>query len=129
MAIIDLGVSTSAALSVCRVAPRPAVIDCIEYHNHSGEGMMPLDGDVLLCFAPASMPGQVPLKSAEVFFVPRLTMVTIRRGVWHCAAYAAGSERVNVLIVLPERTYANDCTVLTLEEEGQLTFEQEKRCV
>jgi ureidoglycolate lyase len=124
MIVLDLGVSTSASFSICRVNPRPDVVDILEYHNNTGEGILPLDGDVLLCFAPASPPGGIPLCDAEVFFVPQHTMVTIRPGVWHYAPYATGSESVNVLIVLPERTYAKDCTVVEIPNEEQPVIER-----
>ena len=122
LAVLDLGSHTSASFSICRIGNRPTVIDCLEYHNCTGEGMMPLDGDVYLCFAPASLANEIPLENVEVFFVPRHTMITIRPGVWHCAAYTVGSDSVDVLIILPERTYTNDCVVVPLIDGNQIEF-------
>ena len=100
--------------STCRIEPREAIIDVMEYHSSTGEGVLPLDGDVLVQVAPATPPN-VPFAAdlLRVFLVPQGTMVCLRPGVWHHAPFAL-QGLVNVLIVLPERTYANDCTVLEL---------------
>ena len=45
--------------------------------------------------------------------------VSIRPGVWHHAPFALDTDCANVLILLPERIYANDCTVVELAPERQ----------
>lgn len=124
---LTLGDAHAASFSVCRVAPRPAIIDVVEYHNTCGEGILPLDGDVLLQVGPATPAGQVPLDQIEVFHVPRGTMVMIHPGVWHHAPFAYGKNPVNVLIVLPERTYVNDCHVHPLARAKQLPIQNGSR--
>ena len=52
------------------------------------------------------------------------TIVSLRPGIWHHAPFAYNSEYVNVMIVLPERTYANDCTVYEIPEERRIEIEQ-----
>lgn len=123
MVQLGLGQTNIASFSVCRVMERPWVINCIEYHNNTGEGMLPLDGDVVLYFAPATPNGIIPLDSFDAFLVPKGTLVTIRPGVWHCGAFTANSRYVNVLIVLPERVYANDCEIFDLTEEKRIIIE------
>ena len=54
----------------------------------------------------------------QVFRVPMGTMVVLRPGVWHHAPFTVDDDPANVLIVLPERTYANDCLVVELGEDG-----------
>jgi ureidoglycolate lyase len=111
----DLGGSAIASFSICRVEKRPLAIDTVEYHTRTGEGMLPLDNDVLIHVAPASPAGaDAPLDKIQVFRVPRGTMVVLRPGVWHHAPFTVNDAPANVLIVLPERTYANDCTVVEL---------------
>jgi len=119
---VDLGSSASASFSVCRVGRRPLVVDTLEYHDVCGEGILPLDADVLIHVAPATLPGVIPLEKIEVFRVPRGTMVSIKAGVWHHAPYALNTEVANVLIVLPERTYALDCEVCELEKKDQVAI-------
>lgn len=128
MVPLALGAGGAACVSVTQVQPRPFVVEKLEYHTNTGEGFMPLDGDVLVHLAPAGRAGTVPYDRIEAFYVPRGTFVAIRPGVWHQAPFAAHGETVHVQNILPERTYANDCVVVTLEEEHKLTlgFEAEK---
>jgi ureidoglycolate lyase len=122
MELLNLGTNT-AAFSVTRVSKRPQVIAKLEFHSHSGEGMLPLDGDVLIHVALATRNGEVPLDRIEVFRVPKGTLVTLRPGVWHHAPFVYGSDWVNVLVVLPERTYANDCFVHQIPAEERIEIE------
>lgn len=121
---LSFGQSNTGSFSICRVLKRPLIIDNIEFHTFAGEGVLPLDGDILLSVAPATASGDVPDDRIEVFKVPKGTMVTIYPGVWHSAPFTYGSECVNVLIVLPERVYANDCSVVKLNEEKCLGIDK-----
>ena len=115
----DLGSTGIASFSTCRVEPRERVIDVTEMHSATGEGILPLDNDVLIHVAPASPTGAaIPLDKMQVFRVPMGTMVVLRPGVWHHAPFTVDDDPANVLIVLPERTYANDCLVVELGEDG-----------
>jgi len=110
----------ASSYSICRVARRPFVIDVSEYHDACSEIVMPLDGDILMHVAPAGPQKEFPAASAEVFLVPRGTLCVARPGVWHHAPFAFGCEVVNCLIVLPERTYANDCKVWVLPKKDHV---------
>jgi ureidoglycolate lyase len=121
---LNLGQTSIASFSVCRVTKRPLLIQKLEFHNHSAEGLLPIDGDVLIHVALATRNGEVPLDRIEVFLVPKGTLVTIRPGVWHHAPFAFGSDYVNVIVVLPERTYVNDCFVSVIPDEEQSEIEQ-----
>ena len=112
----DLGGAAIASFSVCRVESRPLVIDTTEYHTATCEGILPLDNDVLIHVGPATPDDTPPLASFQVFRVPKGTMVVLRPGVWHHAPISPNADPANVLIVLPERTYANDCIVVALKE-------------
>jgi ureidoglycolate lyase len=46
----------------------------------------------------------------------------IRPGVWHHAPFVLEGA-ANVVIVLPERTYANDCVVVPLEGDSRVRIE------
>ena len=115
----DLGGAGIVSFSTCRVEPREQVINVTEMHSATGEGILPLDNDVLIHVAPASPTGAaVPVTKMQVFRVPRGTMVVLRPGVWHHAPFTVTDDPANVLIVLPERTYANDCLVVELGKDG-----------
>lgn len=117
MCQLELGGSTTASFSTCRVLKRAAEITELEYHDYTGEGTLPLDADILLTVVPATPKDVLPVDQVEVFRVPRGTFVSFRPGVWHCAPIVSGAACANVLIVLPERIYANDCTVVKLPEK------------
>ncbi len=120
----DLGGAPTVSFSTCRVEPRDLVIDVSEYHTATGEGILPLDNDVLIHVGPATPPdADVPLDKIRVFRVPRGTMVVLRPGVWHHAPFTVNDDPANVLIVLPERTYANDCEVFELAEDDRIRIE------
>jgi ureidoglycolate lyase len=55
--------------------------------------------------------------------VPRGTLVVLRPGTWHHAPFAIDDKPANVLIVLPERTYANDAVVVELEPAERIRIE------
>jgi len=119
----DLGQATRVSFSTCRVEQRAKKIDVSEYHSQTGEAILPLDRDVLIHVGPATAGNAVPLDKLRVFRVPRGTLVVLRPGVWHHAPFTMDGEPANVLIVLPERTYANDCVVVELPEADQLVIE------
>lgn len=126
MGVLTLGSATVAGLSVTRCYQRPMVITELEYHTNTGEAILPLDGDVYIHVGAATGNGNVPFDSLEVFHVSQGTLVVLRPGVWHCGPFCANTEITNVLVVLPERSYANDCTVVKLPEEKQLQIIFEK---
>ncbi len=107
------------AFSTLRVKPRPLVIDAGEYHNHTCEVSMPLNGDALVWVAPADCSKTVPVDKIEVFLVPRGTLLSFRPGVWHHAAYAIDNQVLDVMIVLPERAYVNDCIGAAIPKADQ----------
>jgi ureidoglycolate lyase len=116
---LELG-GKNPMFSTCLIEPREPVIDVMEYHSSTGEGILPLDGDVLVQVAPATPPeAPFPAELVRVFHVPQGTMVCLRPGVWHHAPFALQGQ-TNVLIVLPERTYANDCHVLELSHAERI---------
>ncbi len=115
-----LGKVPVASFGVCRVVKRPFVVDVSEFHDTACEVVLPLDGDVLMHVAPAGPDPEFPSEDAEVFLVPRGTLACLRPGVWHHAPFTFGSNTVNCLIMLPERTYKNDCTVYQVPSQRQI---------
>ncbi len=85
--------------------------------------MLPLDGDAYIHVAPAGPADRIPYDAVEVFRVPKGTMVTLRPGVWHHGPFCVDTASLQTLIILPERLYAYDCTVLTAPEADKLRIE------
>ena len=118
---LNLGGHSIASLSTCRVEKRDPVISVSEYHSSVGEVILPLDNDILIHVAEATPPGAgVPIDGIEVFLIPQGTAVSLRPGIWHYAPFTVNDDPAHVLIVLPERTYANDCIVAVHEQEDQI---------
>ena len=98
--------------------PASMVITQQEYHTTTEELMLALDDDIILHVAPASG-GAVVTEHAKAFLVPKNTLVKLKTAVWHLAPLPATREQVTVMIILPECTYANDCTVVDLSADEQ----------
>jgi len=120
----NLGTSGTVSFSTCRVERRDMIVDIVEYHSHTAEGILPIDNDILIHVAAATAPdGCVPVDKIVVFRIPKGTMAVIRPGVWHHAPFTANDQAANVLITLPERTYANDCKVFDISDEDRIRIE------
>ena len=115
-----LGVDSVASFGVCRVFPRPLVIDASEYHDGSCEALMPIDGDVIIHVAPASPGTASPARPPRPISCPR--------GPWSSSGRASGTtapsrwvtESVSCLVALPERLYARDCRSIIVPEEDRI---------
>ena len=121
---LDVRGDVSFSYSCCRVEKRENIIDTLEYHTSCGEVVLPLDNDILLQVAPATASeNDIPLDKMRVFFVPKGTAITIKAGVWHWGPFTTNDEPANILINLPERTYANDCVVKELSDDQKIEIE------
>lgn len=120
MVLQHLGTTQLASFSSLKLVKRPFVVDVSEYHDTCGEVVLPLDGDIIMHVAPAGPEKEFPLDKAQAFHVPRGTVCSLRPGVWHHAPFAFGTVVVHCLVVLPERTYNNDCKVCPLPKESHI---------
>ena len=98
--------------------PENMIITQQEYHTTTWEMILPLDDDMILHVAPASA-GTPVTDLAKAFIVPKNTLVKINSAIWHLAPLPANNQQLTAMIILPECTYANDCTVVDLGEEEQ----------
>ena len=96
--------------------PQRMIITAVEYHTTTWEMILPLDEDMILHVAPASGGTPVP-ELTQAFLVPARTLVKINAAIWHLAPLPATKQSLTAMIILPECTYANDCTVVNLEED------------
>lgn len=98
--------------------PEKMVITQQEYHTTTWEMILPLDDDMILHVAPASA-GTVVTDLVKAFLVPKHTLVKMNAAIWHLAPLPANNDSLTAMIILPECTYANDCTVVDLKAEEQ----------
>ena len=96
--------------------PEKYIVNCQEYHTTTCEMILPLDDDLLLHVAEKSA-GAVNNATAKAFIIPKGTLVKIAAGVWHLAPLPVKEKEIHCMIILPECTYANDCTVVNLEDK------------
>ena len=124
MVPLNLGGTNLPSFSVCRVEKREMIVDVAEYHSASGEGILPLDNDVIIHVAAATPPDrEPPFAEFRAFHVPRGTFVALHPGVWHQAPFTVNNDPANCLIVLPPRMYAIDCIVVEFPEPERIRIE------
>lgn len=98
--------------------PEKMIITQQEYHTTTWEMILPMDDDMILHVAPAS--AGIPVTDlAKAFIVPKHTLVKMNAAIWHLAPLPANNDKLTAMIILPECTYANDCTVVDLNVEQQ----------
>ena len=98
--------------------PEKMIITQQEYHNTTWEMILPLNDDMILHCAPASAGTPVGHLS-QAFIVPKGTLVKMNTAIWHLAPLPASQDSLTAMIILPECTYALDCTVVDLPEDQQ----------
>ena len=96
--------------------PEKMIITQQEYHTTTWEMILPMDDDMILHVAPASA-GMPVTHLAKAFLVPKHTLVKMNAAIWHLAPLPANADQLTAMIILPECTYANDCTVVDLKPE------------
>ena len=102
--------------------PEKMIITQQEYHTTTWEMILPLNDDMILHVAPASA-GKPVTEHAKAFIVPKNTIVKMNAAIWHLAPLPATKDELCAVIILPECTYANDCTVVDLKPEEQFEIE------
>ena len=106
----------SIAFSPIAVRKDDRIIKMAEYHTTTWEGIVALDDDMIIHVAPASGGTPVP-ELAKAFIVPKGCMVKINAAIWHLCPLPLNNDELHAMIILPECTYANDCTVVDFEEK------------
>ena len=98
--------------------PEKMIMTQQEYHTTTWEMILPMDDDMILHVAPASA-GTPVTHLAKAFLVSKHTLVKMNAAIWHLAPLPARKEQLTAMIILPECTYANDCTVVDLNADQQ----------
>lgn len=101
--------------------PETMLVKQVEYHTTTAELIMPLNDDMILHVAQPSGGKPIP-EHTVAFVVPKNTLVKLNACVWHLAPMPKTKSELYALIILPECTYINDCTVVDLTEDEQFTI-------
>lgn len=115
----------NVSFSMIRVMPCEEIIaPMAERHDWTGQAILPLDGDVIIYVArPTAAADDCPTEKMQAFIVPKLTMITLKPGVWHFTPYSTTGP-VNTLLALPCRTWAHDVVFYGFKEEEKFRIEQ-----
>ena len=118
---LNFGKTTSPSICVCKVKKTDdIIINFLEYHSYTCEGLIPLDGDVVIYVGRPSRGFKKPDGGdLEAFILPKGTFVRFKPGVLHGTQYCIDQEYTSLICMLPERTYANDCQVFILEGDDR----------
>ena len=115
-------VSRAAFSPILVKKPDVMKITQAEYHTTTPEMILPLNDDMIIHVAPASAGTPVP-ELTKAFIVPKGTLVKINSAIWHLAPLPVHADELQAMIILPECTYANDCTVVDYPEKDQFVIE------
>lgn len=117
---MDYGRGNPPSISVCQVTPEEKrIIRFIEYHQYTCEGILPLDGDVIL-FVGVPVMGELTADRIEAFYVPQGTFVKLHPLIVHGSQFSASDAEVHSLCLLAGRTFKNDMTAKRLPEDEQI---------
>lgn len=118
---VSMGTRTEISVSVGAEMKRSEnLIQFAEFHSYSEEGMLALDGDVIIYTAPATRKKIPPFLNFQAFYVPRGVFVVLKTGIWHGCQLPVQNQIVHNMILLPELTYANDTYCYYFKEDEQI---------
>ena len=91
-------------------------VDSLEFHSQCCEGILPINDDAVLHVTPAG--GAPDISATKAFLVPKGTIVSLYPGVYHLTPLPRNEAELHAMVVLPERAYANDFTLVELGEDA-----------
>ena len=103
--------------------PEKMLITAAEYHTTTPEVLIPLNDDMILHVAQPSAGKPIP-EHTKAFLVPKNTVVKMNTCVWHLAPLPANVDELACIVVLPDATYMNDCTVVEFSEDEKFVIEK-----
>lgn len=118
---LPLGSQNPPSICICQVKKRKAVITDYEYHDYTCEGLLPIDGDIII-YAGWGF-GEILPDMLEAFVVPAGTFVKIKPGVLHGTQFVVDREQATILCELPGRTFATDFHGGSFEPEDYIQVE------
>lgn len=116
---MDFGGSTLPTVSVCHVKKQEKnIVSFLEAHQYTCEGLLPLDGDVIIF---VSVPdNKFSSKNLEAFYIPKGTFVKLNPLIVHGTQYPVKDEDIHIMCLLPGRTFKNDLLPQVLEEDEKV---------
>ena len=118
---LDFGTTTLPTVSVSDVVKRgdKRVIPFMEAHLYTCEGLMPLDGDMILTVGVLGGRKTFNIDNMKAFIVPKGTFVKLNPQIVHGTNFPLGQDEVHMLCMLPGRTFNNDFLAEMVPEENR----------
>ena len=118
---LDFGGSTLPTISICHAKKQEKnIVAFLEAHKYTCEGLLPLDGDVVIFVgSPLGENNKFSVKNLEAFYVPKGTFVKLNPLVVHGTQYPVDTDEAHIVCMLPGRTFNNDMIPQPLAEEEQ----------
>lgn len=115
---LDFGSGTLPTVSVCHVKKEEKnIISFLETHQYTCEGLLPIDGDVIIY---VGLPERaLTADNLEAFLVPKGTFVKLNPLITHGTQYPLHEQEAHILCLLPGRTFRNDVISRVLEGEDR----------
>ncbi|NLO46990.1 MAG: hypothetical protein GX111_01510 [Clostridiales bacterium] len=121
MITLDFDSRSLPTVSVCHVTrTEKNIVSFLEAHQYTCEGLLPLDGDVIIFVGAAfGEPKTFSVEMLEAFIVPKGTFVKLNSMVLHGTQYPVSAQEVHILCLLPARTFKNDMLANMIMDEDK----------
>lgn len=124
---LDFGKTTLPTISCCHVHKQDRmIVDFLEYHQYTCEGLVALDDDVVIYVGMPEM-GALKIENIEAFYLPKHTFIKFNPMIIHGGQFPVHQKEAHLICMLPGRTFNNDMVsrVITDEnEKGELCFDK-----
>jgi hypothetical protein len=112
----NLGLTDPCCAGTMDCAPRPRLVTRMERHLKTPEILVAIDGDSVICVAPAQDPVAGSLKGMRVITVRKGQVFILETGAWHWIPYPLGNQPSRFLVVFRQRTGQEDLEIRDLAE-------------
>jgi ureidoglycolate lyase len=115
----DFASTTLPSVSICHVKKQEKnVVSFLEAHQYTCEGLLPLDGDIIIFVGTPTK--KFTVDSLEAFIVPKGTFIKLNPLIVHGTQYPMNNEEVHIVCMLPARTFRNDMIPQTIVNEDEM---------
>ena len=74
----DYGNTINPTVSICLAKKTEKnIVQFLEYHQYTNEGLIPLDGDIIICVGTPPLYGKMSVDNLEAFLIPKGTLVKL----------------------------------------------------
>jgi hypothetical protein len=112
----DLGLTDPCCAGAMDCAPRPMVVTRMERHTKTPEILTAIEGDSVMCIAPAQEPVGGALKGIRAITVRKGQAFILETGAWHWIPFPVGAQPSRFLVIFRRRTGEDDLQFGALAE-------------